>query len=261
MATLTASLAAAVTRAVDADQVADDLFAVSGLLTREPALRRMLTELSLAPAAKSGLAREMLSGQVGEGALALVAEAAGLRWAAVRHLADALEQLGVIAVAKSAEANGAADALEDQLFAVQRLVADAPELRAALADPARTVEDKRSLMHELLSGRATAGVMRLVDQALAGTYRTFGVALEQYAKVVADNRDRLTAVIRSARPLAAESLTRVETALTEQYGRPVHANVIIDRTVVGGLSVAVGDDVIDGTVITRLEDAGRRLAG
>ena len=41
----------------------------------------------------------------------------------------------------------------------------------------------------------------------------------------------------------------------------VHLNVIVDPTIVGGLRVAIGDDVIDGTVAGRLEDARRQLAG
>ena len=45
------------------------------------------------------------------------------------------------------------------------------------------------------------------------------------------------------------------------YGRDVHLNVIVDPEVLGGIRVEIGDDVIDGTVSSRLDDAGRRLAG
>ena len=37
--------------------------------------------------------------------------------------------------------------------------------------------------------------------------------------------------------------------------------MIVDPEVIGGISVEIGDDVIDGTVSSRLDDAGRRLAG
>ena len=48
---------------------------------------------------------------------------------------------------------------------------------------------------------------------------------------------------------------------SEQYGRPVHLNLVVDPSVLGGVSVEIGDDVIDGTVSSRLDDARRRLAG
>jgi F-type H+-transporting ATPase subunit delta len=50
-------------------------------------------------------------------------------------------------------------------------------------------------------------------------------------------------------------------ALERQYGRPVHLNVMIDPGVIGGIRVEIGDDVIDGTVSSRLDDARRQLAG
>jgi F-type H+-transporting ATPase subunit delta len=49
--------------------------------------------------------------------------------------------------------------------------------------------------------------------------------------------------------------------LARQYDRPVHLNVVVDPDVIGGIRVEIGDDVIDGTVVSRLDDARRRLAG
>ncbi|MDQ3166780.1 MAG: F0F1 ATP synthase subunit delta, partial [Actinomycetota bacterium] len=45
------------------------------------------------------------------------------------------------------------------------------------------------------------------------------------------------------------------------YGQPVHLNVLVDPAVLGGLSVEVGDEIIDATMSGRLEDARRRIAG
>ena len=54
---------------------------------------------------------------------------------------------------------------------------------------------------------------------------------------------------------------RLAAALARTYGREVHLNVIVDPDVIGGIRVEIGDDVIDGTVSTRLDEAGRKLAG
>jgi F-type H+-transporting ATPase subunit delta len=39
----------------------------------------------------------------------------------------------------------------------------------------------------------------------------------------------------------------------------VHLNVVLDPRVSGGMTVRIGDDLIDGSVATRLAEAGRRL--
>ena len=259
--TLTEALGAAVEGGADPARVADDLFAVAEVLVREPSLRRVATDTSVAAEAKSGLVRQLFSNQLDGASLELVAKAAGLRWASTRDLGDALEYLGVIAVVKGADKAGHSDALEDELFGFGRLVVDNPELRDALSDPARSNQDKRALLRALLEGRATSAAIRLAEQSVAGMHRTVSVAIAEYQKVAAHHRNRLVATVRVARELGDGDRQRLEGALSAQYGRPVHLNMLVDPEVIGGMKVEIGDDVIDGTVASRLDDARRRLAG
>ena len=261
LATLVEALGSAVQSGADAGRMADDLFGVSAVLGREPGLRRVATDVSVTPEAKGRLVRDLFANQLDEASVELVAKAAGLRWAATRDLAYALEHLGIVAAVKGAEATGQADALEDELFGFGRLVVESPDLRDALSDPARSVEDKRQLLHGLLEGRATAATIRLAEQAVAGTHRTVAVAIEEYQKVAAEHRNRLVATVRVAREVGDADLQRLQGALAGQYDRPLHLNVVVDPEVIGGMKVEIGDDVIDGTVASRLDDARRRLAG
>ena len=49
-------------------------------------------------------------------------------------------------------------------------------------------------------------------------------------------------------------------ALSSFYdGKKVHLNVIVDPAVIGGIRVQIGDDVVDGTILRRLEAAKRHL--
>jgi F-type H+-transporting ATPase subunit delta len=87
------------------------------------------------------------------------------------------------------------------------------------------------------------------------------LALESYQKIAADHRERLVATVRAARDLGDQEQRRLQEALASQYSRPVHLNVVVDPSVLGGMLVSIGDDVIDGTVAGRLDDARRQLAG
>jgi F-type H+-transporting ATPase subunit delta len=166
-----------------------------------------------------------------------------------------------VAVVRAAEADGEADAVEEQLFAVERLVADNPGLREALGEPAHSAGDKQQLLRGLLEGKAARGTIQLVEQSVAGTYRTVGLAIEAYQRIAATERDRVVALVRVARPLSDAEADRLKAALTRQYSRQVDLNVLVDPSVLGGVRVEIGDDVIDGTVASRLDGARRKLAG
>jgi F-type H+-transporting ATPase subunit delta len=245
----------------DGGRTADDLFGVAAVLRREPALRRTLTDGSLPARPKVGLVRDIFGGSLASPSLDLVSSAVSRGWTAPRDLADALEHLGVVAVVKGAEQRDEADALESELFTFGRIVADNGELRDALSDPSRSVEDKQALVGQLLDGRATTATVRLAQQSVTGTYRTVALAVEDYQKIAAEHRERLVATVRVAHELSEDDERRLAEALAGQYGRPVHLNTLVDPDVIGGMRVEIGDDVIDGTVSNRLDEARRRLAG
>ena len=61
-------------------------------------------------------------------------------------------------------------------------------------------------------------------------------------------------------PLADEERARLAAGLAAIYGGTVHVNTVVDPGVMGGIKVEIGDEVIDGTVIRKL-DAARRAMG
>ena len=243
----------------DLDQVGQDLFGTADLLRAEPALRRVATDVSVPGEAKAGLLRDVVGTKVSAAAMEVVVTAVSHRWTAGRDLADALEQLGVVAVVRSTGDDAAR--LEDEVFAVGQLVQANPGLRDALSDPARSRADKSALVEGLLGDKTLPATVALVRQSLSGSHRTVGVALASYQKIAAEVRGEGVATVRVARPLADDARDRLAAALSRSHGRKVHLNVIVDPEVIGGIRVEIGDDVIDGTVSSRLDEAGRRLAG
>lgn len=254
-----AAAAGALTGTGEHGTVGQDLFGVADLLRAEPALRRVATDASVPGEAKAALVREVLSGKVSDLALAVVTVAVAQRWTSSRDLADALERLGVVSVSQSA--GGDAGRLEDELFAFGQVVQANPGLRDALSDPARSRADKSRLLGDLLGDRFLPATVTLVQQSLSGSYRTVGVALADYQKVAADVRGQGVATVRVAQPLSDAERQRLAGALSRTYDREIHLNVVVDPEVLGGIRVEIGDDVIDGTLSSRLDEAKRRLAG
>jgi F-type H+-transporting ATPase subunit delta len=247
---------------VDAAQLADELAAVTALLDREVSLRRVLTDPAQAGEAKAELVQRLIGGQVGGATADLVSGTVRSRWSRSRDLVDALEELANTADLTAAQKNGALDNVEDELFRFGRIVASNTELRAALTDRKASTSAKRELLRSLLGRRAEATTERLVTRLVtAPRGRSLEAGLESLSKLAADRRNRMVAVVTSAVPLSDAQKQRLGGVLAKLYGRQMHLNLDVDPTVLGGIRVQVGDEVINGSLADRIEDAGRRMAG
>jgi F-type H+-transporting ATPase subunit delta len=244
-----------------ATRLANELFSVVGLLDTEHGLRRALSDPGKPAAEKGAVVAALLHGKVTERAEKLVAVAAEARWASSGDFADAIEQLAIEAMVLAAQADDGLDELEDGLFRFGRVVAANPDLRAALADPSLPERGKRQLLRTLLNGKVTPPTLGLIEQMVAHPRgRSLTAALDLCADIAARRRQQLIAVVRTATELSASQRGRLAQSLERAYGHDVHLDVVIDPSVVGGISVQIGDDVIDGTAASRLAAVRRRLA-
>lgn len=263
MSTATQARQAELDRVLDAQEpgraLADELFAVVGLLETQPTLRNALSDLTAPEDARRRLAVAVLEGQVSAGALAVVQAAAGLRWATSGTLVAALERQGVRTLLRTAQAGGQLDAVEEELFRFSRIVASDHELRAALEDRAASLAGRQQLVADLLGGKTSELTLALAQRAVLATERTFELTLEAYLKLAAEQRRRAIAEITVARPLSATQSERLRAALSAQVGREVSLQVSVDPAVLGGVRVKLGDEVIEGTVAGRLQAAERQL--
>ncbi|GAA4909418.1 F-type H+-transporting ATPase subunit delta [Nonomuraea thailandensis] len=252
----------AVAGSADLGALSDELFAVADLLDREHGLRRALSDPARPAEQKAGVLRSLLDGKVGAAALATAEAAVSAKWSRAGDLADVLERLGVVAAAAEAESQSRLDDVEDELFRFGRIVAANPALRRALADAAAPEEGKRELLRSLLEGKVAPSSLRLITQLVVHPRgRSLEVGLEEVGQLVAQQRQRLVAVVRSAVELTEGQKQRLEAWLRTSYGRDVHLNVEVDKRVLGGFSVRIGDEIIDTTIVGRIEEVRRRLAG
>jgi F-type H+-transporting ATPase subunit delta len=175
---------------------------------------------------------------------------------------DALEELAASADLIAAQRDGGLDDVEDELFRFGRIAESSGELRAALSDRVAGGEAKAGLLHTLLGGRANPVTERLVTRLVtAPRGRSLENGIESLSKLAAARRDRMVAEVVSATPLSDQQKERLGAALAKIYGRRVHLNLDVDPAVLGGVRVRVGDEVINGSIADRLDEAARRMAG
>ena len=247
--------------AATVEQESQELLAVAALLGRELHLRNSLTDPSSPEDARAGLVRAVFGGRVSDRTVEIVAEAARGRWSRAADLADVVEQLGVEAAFARAEAGGRLDRIEDELFRLARLVDAQPDLRRALSDPAVPIEGRRALLQTLLGARVDATTLTLVQHVVGSLRgRQLEAALETLVGLAAVRRAETVAEATVAAPLTAGQEERLAEVLGRIYGTRVRLQVQVDPAVLGGVVVRVGDEIVDGSVLNRIEQARRAAA-
>ncbi|WP_395109012.1 F0F1 ATP synthase subunit delta [Actinomadura sp. SCN-SB] len=258
---LEALIGAASGNGTDLAVLGGDLFAVLNLIDREHGLRRAVSDPSRDGADKAQLVQILLEGKISPAALELVADVVRLRWSTPSELSDGVEALAVTAEAARAEADGALDDLEDELFRFSRVLEREPRLRAALTSPGLPADRKQGLLEALLTGKAGPATITLITElVLRPRGRSLEGGLAEYGRLVAQRRRRLVALVRTPTELSEDQRRRLAAVLAAAYGHDVHLNIELDPTTIGGLSIQIGDEVIDGTIAGRLDDVRRRLA-
>jgi F-type H+-transporting ATPase subunit delta len=159
-----------------------------------------------------------------------------------------------------AEAEGELEPVEDQVYAFAKMAESRAKVREALIDPELPNENKRNLIGEVLGERANPVAVNLLGLLVEqGRARDIGRIAESLAEVAAERRQQVLADVRSAVPLTDAQRRRLAEALSAATGRRVEVKVIVDPDLVGGVVARVGDEIFDGSIRSRLDEAKQHL--
>lgn len=240
--------------------VSGDLLAVAGVLGREKSLRQALADAGQPVAVRVGIATSLFGGRIAAESSGVLTDIVSARWSSGDDLVDAVEDLGAQAAFIVADREGSLERVEGELFRFGRAVDASPELQLALTDPSLGGDRKAALVTDLVGAAADPTTTALLSYTAANLRGRRPVdAVEALTTLAAAQRDRVVAEVRSAIALTPEQESRLAAALTRLQGREVRVNVIVDPAVIGGVVVQVGDEVIDGSVANRLEQARRAV--
>ncbi|MFT4029020.1 MAG: F0F1 ATP synthase subunit delta [Protaetiibacter sp.] len=236
----------------------EQLLAAARAIDSSSQLRSVLADPSVPAAEKAALVGRIFPA-LDAAATRTLSGVVESRWSNPEELVDGIEQLGIRAIAQAA---GPSAGIESEIFAFGRAVTADHELELALGSKLGSAAAKSSLVDALLHGKAQQGTVAIVRHLVQSPRgRRIGELLGLAASAVADASDAVVATVTSAvRPSAAQ-LAALEKIIGARYQRALRINLIIDPAIVGGLRVQLGDEVIDGTVASRLTELRIRLAG
>lgn len=240
-----------------------ELVEVAQMLDREIVVTRYLTVPAEDATPRVKLIERLLSGKVGDATLDVLRSAVSERWSANSDLIDGIEHLSRQALLEVAEREDKVDEVEEQLFRFSRILDAQPRLSILLGDYSVPVEGRVALLRKVLdsaSGRVNPIVTALLSQSvelLRG--QPAEEAVQFLTQVAVARRGEIVAQVSAAAELSDDQRSRLVEVLGRIYGHTVAVQLQIDAELLGGLLISVADEVIDGTLASRLAAAQAQL--
>jgi F-type H+-transporting ATPase subunit delta len=157
------------------------------------------------------------------------------------------------------KADGVADApaLATELEALAAVASDA-QLRSFADHPKVSAEQVFDLVAAVarpagsppLSAPAKNLLRTVIDN---GRLSVLPEIARQYRALVSARSGTSDAVIHSAFPIGPQQLPEIVATLEKRFGRKLQATVVVDPALIGGIRVVVGDEVLDTSILARLE--------
>lgn len=168
-----------------------------------------------------------------------------------RRYAEAAFEIG--------RADGTLEAWERDLAALAELLGNA-ELRRLLEHPAVPFAEKERVLRRIagdgIGAEAVSLVLLMVRRGRPGAIDRM---IEHFAQLVRRERGIQLAEVRTALPLDDEQRSAVAERLAELTGEQIQMNEIVDKQLIGGIAVRIGDRLYDASVRSRLERLRARL--
>lgn len=240
---------------------AEQLLAAGRIIGESAQLQSILTDPATEPARKVDALKAVFGSSLSAPVFEVLGTVVSKRWSVEADLLAGIEELGLRAAARSAEGTAGAD-IEGELFAFGKTVAGNPELELAIGSKLGDSDSKVALIERLMAGRVspqTLVILRHLVRQPRG--RRINALVRDAAAIVADQTGYAIATVTTATPIGADQLARLQSGLSASYGRQLKINQVVDADLVGGVRVQIGDDIIDGSVASRLQELRLQLAG
>ncbi|MFT4122818.1 MAG: F0F1 ATP synthase subunit delta [Microbacteriaceae bacterium] len=235
----------------------EQLLAAGRVIGDSAQLRGVLVDPSVGAAEKAALVDRLFAAQTA-GARALLAAAVAVPWSSDDDLLAGVEEAGIRVLARSAPATLALDA---ELFAFGAAVRGDQQLELAVSAKLGPADARARLVRRLLEGKAAPQTVAILEHLVRQPRgRRIDALVGTATRIVAEAAGTAIATVTTARALTAAQTERLAAALAAVEGRDVRIHALVDPAVLGGVRVALGDSVIDGTVSARLADLKLQLA-
>ena len=241
-------------------QMGAELFTIVELVEADRPTRVALADVSASPEQRKALMTRLIEGKVLPETLRVCQEAAARDWSNPADLRDGLVRTARSALLQAAELSNSLPQVEEELFRLSRTIKAHPGLEQALGDRQASADERRALLAQMLYGKVSAISEILASQAVARPQEGLVADdLDILARQAAHETGRRVADVTTPVALTDAQREGLQAKLRDIYGIEVSIHEVVDRNIIGGVIIKVGNEIINGSLASKLESLRRSL--
>ncbi|AIG64295.1 ATP F0F1 synthase subunit delta [Corynebacterium atypicum] len=229
-----------------------ELFELVEFLDAERQLRLALADQASEGQQRCDLTDQLFGGKLAQPTLDALKTAVSQNWSTPRELRDGLVLLARRALLRGAQAEGQLAQVEDELFQLARILEDEPKLVQLLGEKMVAPDRRRQLAAAVLYGKVTKYTEALVLQVIGRPEHDAIDDVDTLVHQVAEFSGHDVAHVVSAGEVSAGQRAQLAEKLGRIYGREMRVHTEIDPELLGGVTVKVGNELIDGSLRGRI---------
>jgi F-type H+-transporting ATPase subunit delta len=171
-----------------------------------------------------------------------------------------LDRRYALALYEIAEKNGKVEEYIKELKEILELIKTNEELLSVVKHPEITTSQKKRVFKSIFKGKVDdyiLGFLLILIEKDRILY--LEEKINELEKIHLERNNILVAHVKSVIPLNEDEKSALIEKLKKKYSKNIILKEEIDKGIIGGLYVRVGDDVIDGTIKTKFEEIRRRV--
>jgi len=171
-----------------------------------------------------------------------------------------LDRRYALALYEIAEKNGKVEEYIKELKEILELIKTNEELISVVKHPEITTSQKKRVFKSIFKGKVDdyiLGFLLILIEKDRILY--LEEKINEMEKIHLERQNILVANVKSVIPLNEDEKSTLIGKLKKMYGKNIILKEKIDKSIIGGLYIRVGDDVIDGTIKTKFEEIRRRV--
>ena len=160
-----------------------------------------------------------------------------------------------------ASESGRVDAMYDEVGELLKVVKENVELQKLLDNPKVIREEKEQVIENIFRGRISDEIVELMKLMIAkGRYSQVESVLEYFIELAKEEKKIGVAHVTSALPLTGGQKADIIKRLldTTKYEK-FEMNYAVDRSLIGGVVIRIGDRVVDSSIKTKLYELSKEL--